>query len=104
MQFSTIFIAALAAISTEAATMSCYASTNYGGKAFATSGTGTFPLGFTAASYKFSSGFADGICVKTCAGGRETGSFCKGRSNANVASGNRFNKIVIGKDSTVLNC
>ncbi|USW54277.1 hypothetical protein Slin15195_G075960 [Septoria linicola] len=60
-----------------------------------TPSSGRTNLGFTAASYSFNSNPGDGCCVVTCATRRETGYFCSTRSNRNVASGNRFNAVVV---------
>ncbi|PPJ55050.1 hypothetical protein CBER1_01526 [Cercospora berteroae] len=106
MQFTSIIAAAgaLAAGVNAQHSFAAWSSTGYTGRTTRTGAHGTYNLGFTAASYRYSSAPGDGCCAKTCMNRRETGSFCGSRSNENVASSNRFNKVVMGCGSAVLNC
>ncbi|KAF2213192.1 hypothetical protein CERZMDRAFT_84073 [Cercospora zeae-maydis SCOH1-5] len=106
MQFTAILAAAVALAAGVNAqhAFTGWASTGFSGRSYRTGARGTYNLGFTAASYRYTGSSFDGCCVKTCMNRRETGSFCQPRENPNVASGNRFNKVVMGCDDTVLNC
>ncbi|KAF9035633.1 hypothetical protein BJ165DRAFT_651382 [Panaeolus papilionaceus] len=104
MKFTTVLAVVAAAASANAFTISAWSGTSYTGTAFRTSGTGTHNLGFLAKSYQWNSPPGDGCCIKFCNGQRETGYRCPSYSNSNVATANRFNKVVTGCGSTVLNC
>ncbi|KAI5368064.1 hypothetical protein Slin15195_G031980 [Septoria linicola] len=106
MQFTTIVAATLALIAGVEAqhSFTAWSGTGFGGRTFRTGARGTYNLGFTAASYRYQGTRGDGCCAKTCMNRRETGSFCQPRQNENVAFSNRFNKVVMGCDNTVLNC
>ncbi|KAJ1965157.1 hypothetical protein GGI12_000967 [Dipsacomyces acuminosporus] len=101
---TTAALAAVLATECLGYSFSAWSSTGYTGSQFSTTSSGTHRLGFYAKSYKFSSPFGDSCCIKFCANGRETGSSCPSRSSKSVASGNRFNKVVVGCGGTTLNC
>ncbi|KAF9583444.1 hypothetical protein BGW38_009442 [Lunasporangiospora selenospora] len=102
--FTTLVVLAAAVVGhCHGWSLNAWASTNYAGRQFSTSTSGTHLLGFTAKSYKWSSIRGDGCCIKFCNGSNEVGNWCQSKSNSNVASPG-FNKVVVGCGSTVLNC
>ncbi|KAJ1959875.1 hypothetical protein GGI12_004108 [Dipsacomyces acuminosporus] len=101
---ATVALAATLATNCLGYRLSAWEGTGYTGRQFTTTGGGTQYLGFYASSYRWESGWGDGCCVKFCDNGRETGNWCPSHDNSNVASGNRFNKIVTGCDDSTLNC
>ncbi|KAF9053383.1 hypothetical protein BJ165DRAFT_1524079 [Panaeolus papilionaceus] len=102
-----ISIATLVAVATTANAFTLFAwdGNKFTGNQKKFSTSGSHKLGFEAKSYKWERGILDaGCCINFCHGSKSTGGFCDSHSNSAVASANRFDKVVLGCGSAILNC